>query len=110
VTGPAVLPAELATARLADALLLVGRDGVTSRIDIGDVSARARLVGLRVSGLVLRSRQSRAGSAGHKAPARTPGQERPQDSKDSKDGDGIDGPAPDSQDRPGELRKAAERT
>lgn len=59
VTGPAVLPAELATARLADALLLVGRDGVTSRIDIGDVSARARLVGLRVSGLALRSRRGR---------------------------------------------------
>jgi receptor protein-tyrosine kinase len=58
VTGPAVLPAELATARLADALLLVGRDGATSRIDIGDVAARARLVGLSVSGLALRSRQS----------------------------------------------------
>jgi polysaccharide biosynthesis transport protein len=63
VTGPAVLPAELATARLADALLLVGRDGVTSRIDIADVSARARLVGLRVSGLVLRARQSRSGGS-----------------------------------------------
>ena len=59
VTGPAALPAELATARLANALLLVGRDGVTSRVDIADVAARARLVGLSVSGLVLRSRRSR---------------------------------------------------
>jgi polysaccharide biosynthesis transport protein len=59
VTGPAVLPAELATARLADSLLLVGRDGATSRVDIADVAARARLVGLNVSGLVLRARQSR---------------------------------------------------
>lgn len=72
VTGPAVLPAELATARLADALLLVGRDGVTSRIDIGDVSARARLVGLRVSGLVLRSRGgSRAGGSRPHPPSPT---------------------------------------
>jgi polysaccharide biosynthesis transport protein len=62
VTGPAVLPAELATARLADALLLVGRDGATSRIDIADVASRARLVGLSVDGLVLRARRSRGGS------------------------------------------------
>ena len=59
VTGPAALPAELATARLANALLLVGRNGVTSRVDIADVAARARLVGLSVSGLVLRSHRSR---------------------------------------------------
>jgi Mrp family chromosome partitioning ATPase len=59
VTGPAVLPAELATARLADSLLLVGRDGATSRVDIADVASRARLVGLHVSGLVLKARQSR---------------------------------------------------
>jgi MinD-like ATPase involved in chromosome partitioning or flagellar assembly len=72
VTGPAVLPAELATARLADALLLVGRDGATSRIDIADVASRARLVGLRVSGLVLRSRGSkgRATSVEEPHPAR----------------------------------------
>jgi Mrp family chromosome partitioning ATPase len=59
VTGPAILPAELATGRLADGLLLVGRDGATSRVDISDVVARARLVGLRVSGMVLRARQRR---------------------------------------------------
>jgi Mrp family chromosome partitioning ATPase len=72
VTGPAVLPAELATARLADALLLVGRDGATSRVDIADVASRARLVGLSVSGLVLRSRQSRR-SSGEQGPSRPSG-------------------------------------
>jgi succinoglycan biosynthesis transport protein ExoP len=67
VTGPAVLPAELATARLADSLLLVGRDGATSRVDIADVASRARLVGLNVSGLVLRARQSRGRTRKDKA-------------------------------------------
>lgn len=75
VTGPAVLPAELATARLADALLLVGRDGATSRVDIADVAARAQLVGLRVSGLVLRSRQTR-GRSSEQAPSRPPSSPR----------------------------------
>jgi capsular polysaccharide biosynthesis protein len=70
VTGAAVLPAELATARLADALLLVGRDGVTSRVDIADVSARARLVGLRVTGLALRSRRARVAAPSRQEPAR----------------------------------------
>jgi succinoglycan biosynthesis transport protein ExoP len=63
VTGPAVLPAELATARLADGLLLVGRDGVTSRLDIADVAARARLVSLRITGMVLRGREARTASS-----------------------------------------------
>jgi capsular polysaccharide biosynthesis protein len=72
VTGPAVLPAELATARLADAILLVGRDGATSRIDIADVASRARLVGLSVSGLVLRSRKSHEAPAGRSASPRKP--------------------------------------
>ena len=70
VTGPVMLPAELATARLADILLMVGRDGVTSRVDVGDVSSRAHLVGLRVGGLVLRGR--RAGHAPSSAARSTP--------------------------------------
>jgi capsular polysaccharide biosynthesis protein len=72
VTGPAVLPAELATARLADSLLLVGLDGATSRIDIADVASRARLVGLSVSGLVLCSPSSRRGSKGRTAVPQDP--------------------------------------
>jgi succinoglycan biosynthesis transport protein ExoP len=68
VTGPLSLPAELATARLADVVLLVGRDGMTSRVDVGDIAARAHLVGLRVVGLALRSRRdpavSRRGGGG----------------------------------------------
>jgi hypothetical protein len=57
VTGPLVLPAELATARLADALLLVGRDRTSSSVDVGDIAARASLVSLRVVGLALRARR-----------------------------------------------------
>jgi hypothetical protein len=63
VTGPLVLPAELATARLADAVLLVGRDRVSSSVDVGDIAARAQLVGLRIVGLALRARRDvRAGA------------------------------------------------
>jgi len=80
VTGPAVLPAELATARLADAMLLVGRDGTTSRIDIADVVARARLLGLRVSGLVLRARRSRSIKPARKPRSQGLSQERVHDS------------------------------
>jgi Mrp family chromosome partitioning ATPase len=104
VTGPAVLPAELATARLADALLLVGRDGATSRIDIADVAARARLVGLSVSGLVLRSRQSRGRSSSEQAPSGS--------SASARSGDPVREPVPDEDEderRRRESRIAAER-
>jgi Mrp family chromosome partitioning ATPase len=106
VTGPAVLPAELATARLADALLLVGRDGSTSRVDIADVAARARLVGLSVSGLVLRSRESRRGS-GEQGSGRSTGSSktrRPEPKHESP-------PSDDDEDqRRRESRIAAERS
>jgi Mrp family chromosome partitioning ATPase/capsular polysaccharide biosynthesis protein len=103
VTGPAVLPAELATARLADALLLVGRDGATSRIDIADVASRARLVGLRVSGLVLRSRGSRGGSKGRAVPV-----EGPHPSSSVSTGSGSDSEH-EADERRRESRIAAER-
>ncbi|HET8615453.1 MAG TPA: hypothetical protein VFL94_08000 [Actinomycetales bacterium] len=57
VTGPASLPAELATARLTDAMLLVGHDQRTTRVEVAEVGARAGLVGLRVTGLALRPRR-----------------------------------------------------
>ncbi len=60
VTGPASLPAELATARLTDALLLVGHDQRTTRVEVAEVGARAALVGLRVSGLALLPRREPA--------------------------------------------------
>ena len=60
VTGPVSLPAELATARIADVLLLVARDGVTSGPEVREVASRAHLVGLRVTGLALQSPQPRA--------------------------------------------------
>jgi hypothetical protein len=72
VTGPLSLPAELATARLADVDLLVGRDGSTSRVDIGDIAARAQLVGLRVVGLALRSRRDRSVSGRRGGRRRSP--------------------------------------
>jgi polysaccharide biosynthesis transport protein len=62
-TGPAVLPSELATARHADILLLVGRDGVSSRVAVSDVAERARLVGVRPGGIILRSRRRRRDDA-----------------------------------------------
>ena len=103
VTGPAALPAELATARLADALLLVGRDGVTSRDDIGDVSARARLVGLSVSGLVLRARRARSRAAAPQA--------RPSSSQGKSDGaKRSQPPMSDSEKRHRDSRIAAERS
>lgn len=60
VTGPASLPAELATARLTDAMLLVGHDQRTTRVEVAEVGARAALVGLRVSGLALLPRREPA--------------------------------------------------
>ena len=78
VTGPADVPAELATARLANALLLVGRDGATSRVAIADVAARAQFVGLSVSGLVLRSHRSRGHDGGEKPMPRGSSEDEPQ--------------------------------
>ena len=59
VTGAAGLPAELATARIADGLLLVARDGVTSGPEVREVASRADLVGLHVTGLALQSPRPR---------------------------------------------------
>jgi uncharacterized protein involved in exopolysaccharide biosynthesis len=72
VTGPASLPAELATARLTDAMLLVGHDQRTTRVEVAEVGARAALVGLRVSGLALRPRREPATTTG-KGGAAEPG-------------------------------------
>ena len=55
VTGSAGLPAELATARNADVLLLVARDGAASTPEVREVAQSADLVGMRVTGLALQS-------------------------------------------------------
>jgi polysaccharide biosynthesis transport protein len=72
VTGPLVLPAELATARLADAVLLVGRDRASSSVDVGDIAARAQLVSLRVVGLALRARRDARTAQGESGLTATP--------------------------------------
>lgn len=64
VTGPASLPAEFATARMADVLLLVAKDGETSGPQVRDVVSRAALVGLPVSGLALQAGHSRGSGKG----------------------------------------------
>jgi capsular polysaccharide biosynthesis protein len=86
VTGPASLPAELATARLTDALLLVGHDQRTTRVEVAEVGARASLVGLRVTGLAL-------------LPRREPSQPKPVVEKSAALGSG---------ERPGARTRAAE--